>query len=87
MAIHSRAGTLAPRSAPTASPGRPSAFITTTVQDPSAGFHTTFWGPGPVAEAAQKVCTPGVAAGLPPSTNPTLSVQKSEMTVWLTPAR
>src|SRR5207247_984186 len=36
-AIHGRAGTRAPRSARTSIPGRPSAFITTTVHDPLTG--------------------------------------------------
>ena len=78
---------MAPRSARTWIPGRPLAFITTTVHDPSAGSHRRACGLGPVVEAAQKVCVPGADRGAPPAMAWTLFVQRSEMSVWLTPAR
>src|SRR5262249_42798279 len=64
-----------------------SAFITTTVHDPSVGSHTTLCAPAPVADATQNPCAPGADTGLPPPTARTLSPQKSEITVRPTPAR
>src|SRR5262245_10390994 len=87
VATPSRVGYLAPRSARTSIPGRPSAFITTPVQVPSVGSQVRAWGPVPVAEATQKSCVPGGDAGTPPPTGSTLFPQKSEMRVWRTPAR
>jgi hypothetical protein len=61
--------------------------MTTTVHDPLAGSHRRVRGPGPVVEAAQKVCVPGADRGVPPPMAWTLLVQRSEMSVWFTPAR
>src|SRR5215468_1715226 len=64
-AIPSRSGYVAPRSALTLIPGRPSAFITTTVHIPLTGSHRRVWVPGPLEEAAQKLCVPGADPGAP----------------------
>jgi hypothetical protein len=68
-------------------PGRPFAFIATTVHDPSFGFQTTVRAPAPVVEATQKPCFPGADTSALPLTVSALSPRKSEMRVWFTPAR
>src|SRR5215469_4289802 len=80
-AIPSRSGYVAPRSARTWIPGRPSAFITTTVHDPLAGAHRRVWVPGPAAAAAQKPWVLGADPDVLPPIACTLSPQKSEITV------
>src|SRR5262245_25520161 len=86
-AIHPTAGMRAPRSARTSTPGRPSAFITTTVHDPFAGFQCTVRAPRPLSDATQKRCAPGAEPTVPPSTLFVLSSKNSEITVRFTPAR
>src|SRR5262245_34276816 len=90
-ATHFSAGAVAPRSAVTSTPGWPSAFMTTTVQDPSVGSQVRLRGPDPVEVAAQKSWSAGTPAlgaeDVAPPTRSVCSDQKSVITVCGTPAR
>ncbi len=50
-----------------ATPREPSSFITTALQLPSSGSHSSVCSPEPLAEATQNVSSPGGLAGAPPS--------------------
>src|SRR3712207_7951722 len=60
------AGNSAPTRASTCSPADASAFITTSIQSPSAGSQVSCWVPDPETDAVQKSCSARGPDGAPP---------------------
>ncbi len=66
MASQRRKPAFAPALTSAATPGEPSAFMSTMLQSPDSASHTAVCRPEPEAAAAQKSCSSGGSAGRSP---------------------